>query len=166
MDANKKKQRRLILLGLAVVLVAGFLFGYVDDWSRDFTTNEAFIAHDAEDPELRPLIASRSVAEMNEAVRRAASRIRDWEYVGEAGDGNTTRIVFVRTSRIWRFKDDVVIRVEDLGDRRVVTGEARSRIGFGDLGQNPRTLRRFLAELRAVLAGAVPPARPGGPAAP
>jgi uncharacterized protein (DUF1499 family) len=154
-DAAKRK--RLILLATVIVLLAAFLFGYVDDWSRDFTTNEAFIEHDAADPTLRPLESDRSTADLLEGVRRAAGRIRNWKYVGEAGDGNTVRVIFVRTSRIWRFKDDVVIRIEDLGDRRVVTGESRSRFGIGDLGQNPRTLRRFLAELRAVLTGAVAP---------
>ena len=156
MNRETLKQKRLIVLATVVVLIAAFLFGYVDDWSRDFTTNEASIAHDSPDPALRPLESTRSVADLIEAVRRAASRIRNWEYVGDAGDGNTTRVLFVRTSRIWRFKDDVVIRIEDLGERCVVTGESRSRFGFGDLGQNPRTLRRFLTELRDVLAGAAP----------
>ena len=158
MGSDAVKNKRLILLALAIVLLAAFLFGYVDDWSRDFTTNGASIAHDATDPTLRPLDSNRSTADLLEGVRRAAGRIRNWEYVGEAGDGNTVRVLFVRTSRIWRFKDDVVIRIEDLGNRRVVTGESISRFGIGDLGQNPRTLRRFLAELRAVLAGAMPPA--------
>lgn len=161
MSSLGSNRRRLFVLGTIVVLAATFLFVYVEDWSRDFTTNEAFIAHDSTDPGLRPMLSSRSVAELNEAVRRAASRIRNWEYVGEAADGNTSRVIFVRTSRLWRFKDDVVIRVEDLGDRRVVTGESRSRFGIGDLGQNPRTLRRFLAELRDVLDGAVPPGQAG-----
>ena len=159
MNRDALKRRRLILLATVIVLLAAFLFGYVDDWGRDFTTNEAFIAHDAADPTLRPLESDRSTADLLEGVLRAAGRIRNWEYVGEAGDGNTVRVLFVRTSRIWRFKDDVVIRIEDLGDRRVVTGESRSRLGIGDLGQNPRSLRRFLAELRAVLAGAAPPTR-------
>jgi hypothetical protein len=157
MRSESAKRKRLILLATGIVLLAAFLFGYVDDWSRDFTNNEAFVAHDAKDPTLRPLESDRSAADLLEAVRRAAGRIRNWEYVGEAGDGNTVRVIFVRTSRIWRLKADVVIRIEDLGERRVVTGESRSRLGIGDLGQNPRTLRRFLAELRAVLAGAAPP---------
>ena len=77
------------------------------------------------------------------------------EIVGEASDGDSTLVMFVRTSRLFRFKDDITMRIEDQGRERVVTGESRSRVGKGDLGQNPRNLRRLMTELRAVLDGAV-----------
>ena len=145
--------RRLLLpLGvLAGVLV--LLAGVVDDWSRDFTSHEAFIADGASDPSLRPLTSRRSLADLVEAVRRAAGRIRNLEYVGVASDETGARILFLRTHRILRLKSDVVIEVKDLGGRRIVRGEARSRLAIGDLGSNPRTLRRILAELRDVLEG-------------
>ena len=150
---RKKRNRYIVPLGIAAFLLL-FLFGYVDDWSRDFTDNEASISAEAEDPGLRPLFDGRSTAQMMEAVKRAASRIRTWEYIGHAREGNTTLVLFVRTSRIWRFKDDIIILVDDLGDRRQITGKSASRIDIGDLGQNPRNLRRLLAELRDVLKGA------------
>jgi len=143
----------------ALVVVAGlivFFLLYIDDWSRDFTTNEAFITEDSADRSLRAPQYTLTTTEMIEAVRSAAGRIRNWEYVGEAGDGESVQLLFLRTSRILRFKDDVIIRIERRGGRSVVTGESRSRIGFGDLGQNPRTLRRFLAELQDVWAGSEP----------
>ena len=50
-----------------------------------------------------------------------------------------------------RLKDDIIIRIEDRGERCRVTGESRSRTSFGDLGQNPRNLRRIVTELFVVL---------------
>ncbi len=90
--------------------------------------------------------------ELVEAVKWAAARIRDVEYVGETSDGNKTLLLFVRTHRVLRIKDDIVIHVEDQGSRRLVGGAAESRLHVGDLGRNPRSLKRFHAELAAVLA--------------
>lgn len=161
MKAEWRQRRRVVIpavLAAAVVLLVVFS---VDDWSRDFTASAASITADASDPTLRSRVYDRSAEELVAAVRQAASRIRSWEYVGDTEDGNTTLILFVRAGRIWRFKDDVVIRVDDLGGQRVLTGESRSRIGVGDLGRNPRNLRRLLAELDDVLAGAAPGGRSG-----
>lgn len=140
-----------------MVLVAGlaiFLALYVDDWGRDFTTTEAVIAAGSADRSLRPLRSERSVRELVLAVRGAARRIRNWEYIGEARDEEAVSVLFERTQRLFRFKDDITIRIVDRGDHRLVTGVSASRWGYGDLGRNPRNLRRLLAELRAVLDGA------------
>lgn len=157
MRRGQTRNRPVVVSAAVIAALLLFLFLYIDDWSRDFTSSEAFIASDAKDPALHPLRSERSSAELVDGVRAAAGRIRNWEYVGEASDGNMARVIFVRTSRLARLKDDIVIRIEDLGERRQVSGESRSRFRvIGDLGGNPRNLRRFLAELRDVLDGAVP----------
>jgi uncharacterized protein (DUF1499 family) len=160
-ETKRRKKRNPYIIPIVVVaLLALFLFGYIDDWSRDFTRNNAGISPDAAEVALRPLASMLSTEDVVEAVRRAAGRIRTWEHIGQAEEGNITLVLFVRTSRIWRFKDDIIIIIEDLGSERMVSGKSASRIGFGDLGQNPRNLRRFLAEFRAVLEGAGPAAAP------
>jgi uncharacterized protein (DUF1499 family) len=151
---RKKKKNPYLVAGIVAALLLLFLFGYIDDWSRDFNTNIASIAPDSDDDTLRPLVSELSRDDLIEAVRRAAGRIRTWQYIGEAEEGDTTLVLFLRTSRIWRFKDDIIIVIEDLGKTRMISGKSASRIGIGDLGQNPRNLRRFLAELKAVLTGA------------
>jgi hypothetical protein len=140
----------IVLLVLAVV---------IDDPRRDFTTNHAAIAPDATDPRLRPRVFDRRAVELIDATRRAARRIKNWNYVGTARVGSTSTVVFESTNRVWRLEDDILIRVEDLGDRCRLTGESRSRLRFGDLGRNPRHLRRFLAELDVVLGDGGPSAR-------
>ena len=135
---------------VAAVLFLGF---YIEDWSRDFTQHEAALRSDARDELLRPMVVTRSTREMTAAVQMAARRIRNWHYVGDATEGNSHVLFFVRTNRLLRLKDDVTIRIEDTGPRRQVTGASVGRLAIGDLGRNPRNLRRLFDELRLVLQG-------------
>ncbi len=150
MAVRFKRRRRWVLPSILAVGLVG-LGVTIDDWSRDFTTNYAVLTETSADPDLRPVVFERPADEVVEAIQEAADRIKNWEFVGAARMDSSTMVVFVRTSRVWRFKDDIILRVEDLGDRCRLGGESRSRIGYGDLGQNPRNLRRILAELRIVL---------------
>ena len=146
--------------GAAIVLLLAI---HIDDWGRDFIRYEATLSAEAAEAILQPEGAGassdwftaklRSSDELVEAVKMAAHRIRNWHYVGEAGHGNTIEILFVRTNRVLRTRDDITIRIEDLGRRRWISGESRSRLRLGDLGRNPRNLRRLLEELRGVLDG-------------
>jgi hypothetical protein len=136
------------------------LFVAIDDPKRDFTENHAAIEDSASDPLLRPMIFDRPALELVEATRDAAARIKNWDYIGTAVIGNASTVVFERTSRVLRLKDDIIIRVEDLGPRCRVTGESKSRLGLGDLGQNPRNLRRIVTELFVVLEDPSAAARP------
>lgn len=127
------------------------LYVAIDDPARDFTTNLALISDTSEDPTLRTREYEMSARELADAVEQAARRIKNWEYIGTAGVDGKTTIVFERTSRVWKLKDDVILRVEETGGRSRLTGESRSRLDYGDLGQNPRNLRRILTELDSVL---------------
>jgi len=139
----------------AGLLVLGVL--QIDDWGRDLRSHEAAITEGSTDPALRPFRSPRSTDQLILGVRAAATRIRNWEYTGEARDGGTVSLMFVRTHRLLRIRDDILIRVEDRGDHRLVSGISTSRLEVADLGRNPRNLKRLLAELRTVLEGAIPP---------
>lgn len=79
-----------------------------------------------------------------------------WEVTGQdRGDGT---IEAVATTRVFRFKDDVTIRIgrEDAGSS--VNVRSHSRIGKGDLGTNARRIRAFQAELARRIGGAAAPA--------
>ncbi len=148
-----RQHRRWIIGAAAIVL---FVLLYIDDWGRDLVQYEARVHAGAEDVALRPVVTNRPGWQMVEATKMAGRRIANWEYVGVTSDGSTTLVSFVRTHRLLRVKDDVTIRVEDRGKGSVVTGESRARLHLGDLGRNPRNLRRFIAELKIVLDGSVP----------
>jgi hypothetical protein len=147
----KRKRWTRGLLAAAAVLI--LLFVYIEDWSRDFTSAFAEIGENAPQSDLRPVVSERSSEELIEGVRWAAARIRNWEYIGDATEGDTTVMVFVCTNRLLRLKDDITVRIDDRGTERVLTAVSQSRLRVGDLGRNPRNLRRLLTELADVLRG-------------
>ena len=62
-------------------------------------------------------------------------------------DPEDGEIQAIATTRIFHFKDDVTIGVQQDGDDVIVNVRSRSRIGKGDLGANARRIRLFQAEL-------------------
>ena len=159
MAVRIKRKRRWIPWTLAAIVFL-VLFVAVDDPRRDFVENQATMTEDSPDPLLRPIVFDRSADELVEVTRDAGRRIRNWDYIGTVKIGDASTVVFERTSRWLQLKDDIIIRVEDLGPRCRVTGESRSRLEFGDLGQNPRNLRRIVNELFVVLANRPESTRP------
>jgi hypothetical protein len=145
-----RRRTRWLIGGAAAVFLLAVT---IDDWGRDLTENFAAISDDAPQPDLRPFVSRRSSAELAEAVRWAARRIKDWEYVGESTVDEATTLLFVRQGRVLRFTDDVIVRIEDRGAERVLTATSKARSSWGDLGRNPRNLRRLLTELQDVLDG-------------
>lgn len=151
-DLGQIRRRRAITIGL--ICVAWFVVT-VDDWGRDLTGYSAAITDGSDDAALRPLHRPERVRSLVVAAEWAGRRILDWEYIGTAsGDGNTTLVKFVRTHRLLRIRDDILVRIEDRGNERVITAESISRFHMGDLGRNPRNLKRVMAEMRDVLGGA------------
>lgn len=59
-------------------------------------------------------------------------------------DGDEPELRAVRRSRIFRFEDDVTVRVSARDGGSEAVFESASRVGKGDLGQNPRNLRALL----------------------
>lgn len=152
-DWQNPTHRRAIITAIVVVVLA---FVFIEDWGRDFVSYEAALSADAEEVSLRPLRETRPTSQCVVGVRQAARRIRNLHYVGDLTDGDTTILNFVRTARLLRVKDDVVVRIENKGTYREIQAESRSRLHLGDLGRNTRNLRRFRQELGAVFSGAVP----------
>jgi len=145
-----RRQRQALYAAIAVILL---LVVTIDDWGRDFTETRAEISQDAPDT-LRPFVSDRSAAELEHAVIWAARRIGSWELVGVVGEESGRTLMFVRTQRLFRLHDDIVVRIEDRGSERVVTATSEARLKVGDLGRNPRNLRRLIHEMQDVLAGA------------
>lgn len=76
----------------------------------------------------------------------AAARAMGWEIIAtEPRDG---RIEATATTRWFRFKDDVVVRVRPEGAGTRIDVRSKSRIGASDLGANARRVRAYLAMLR------------------
>jgi uncharacterized protein (DUF1499 family) len=139
-----------IAAALLLVLVV-FVAAQVEDWSRDLTTNFAATADDAADERLRPVEASLSPAELAEQVEAAAQTLKNWRRESRQEAAGAIDLHFVRTTPALRFRDDIRVRIEPRAGGSRLTAQSRSRIGKGDLGQNPRNLRELLGAVRTRL---------------
>ncbi|WP_114952452.1 DUF1499 domain-containing protein [Sphingosinicella terrae] len=79
---------------------------------------------------------------------RALAESRGWEIV--TADAERGIVEAVDTSRFFRFKDNVVVRVRPVtdGTGSIVDMRSISRVGVSDIGVNARRVREFLADLR------------------
>lgn len=69
-----------------------------------------------------------------------------WELVEQAPDEG--RIEATDTTFWFRFKDDVVIMIEEKNGETVVNARSLSRVGRGDVGANAKRLRAFFESLQ------------------
>ena len=95
-------------------------------------------------PDIQPLVLAGPIERVFDAAIAAARAMR-WEIV--AADRNAGRIEAIATTRVMRFKDDVVVRLRQEDERVRVDVRSKSRLGRGDLGTNARRIRRYLASL-------------------
>lgn len=157
-------RRRVLYLVLAVTVLAPLVVVAmkIDDWSRDLTTNRA---HTAPGQRHEPLeFAGVAVDRVEAAARSFAEHDRAWRLANEKplpddsplpallNGPPAATLHFVRTTGLMRFKDDVWLLLQkyDDGSTRLFA-ESRSRVGKGDLGQNPRNLAELKARVAAAL---------------
>jgi uncharacterized protein (DUF1499 family) len=139
----------LSLAGLTILLFAVNLVWTIDDWSRDLTTNFAATSEDAKMPELHPIHSTKSAEQLQEIVIAVAKELPRWELVEQKESAGSMQLHFVRTTMLMRFKDDIRVTIAPAdGDGSLLTAESQSRVGKGDLGQNPRNLLELLAGVR------------------
>ncbi|MGH6635710.1 MAG: DUF1499 domain-containing protein [Gammaproteobacteria bacterium] len=86
-------------------------------------------------PELKPrrypLTGERAI----ETLRQALAELG---WVESAYDPERSELHAVVTTRLWRFKDDLRIWVEEEEEGAVIRAHSQSRLGKGDLGANAR----------------------------
>lgn len=128
----------LLLMPILVVLVQ------IGNWKRDFTTNEAETSESASDPLLRPLDYPGDIDQLAEIVKRSANDLPRWKFVEQRGEGETVTLHLTRTTPVFGFVDDIHVTLEAREDTVRLTARSKSRIGKGDLGQNPRNLKELL----------------------
>lgn len=106
--------------------------------------NVAVTSDTATDPRLRTRVLPGPVGDARARLLQGAAGLPPrWRIVDSSGP-----IVWLtRTTRLFRFVDDVYLLLEPRGDSVALLARSASRIGNGDLGQN----RRNLAELWDVL---------------
>jgi uncharacterized protein (DUF1499 family) len=171
--AAQRSGRNLALVGIAAALVAIAIVGIgrspgadappINDISTDLSDPPAFpndpsgrgrdmlfpagfaeqIKATASYQDLQPIRFARPPAEVLREAEQAA-RSLEWEDV--ALDANAGIVTGSEATRLFRFVDDVVIRVRDDGTGgSVVDMRSKSRDGQGDIGANAARIRRFFA---------------------
>lgn len=98
-------------------------------------------------PHIQPLLLTDAPEAAFERAFIAAESM-GWEIVSKVpGEG---RIEATATTRIFRFKDDVVVRIrpEESGSR--VDVRSKSRLGRSDLGANAKRISRYLSAVKGV----------------
>src|SRR5262249_53249420 len=115
---------------------------------RDFTTNYARTSDDAANPKLRPIRSRLSVPSAAQAVVKAAEQLPRWTLVTDDSQRSAGELHFVRITPLFRFRDDIHVHISATDEGSVIVAESQSRIGRGDLGQNPRNLVELLEKVR------------------
>ncbi|QDV41549.1 hypothetical protein Enr13x_13920 [Stieleria neptunia] len=148
-----------ITLGVALAITLAIIVSVVmrvDDWGRDWTQNRARLDPAATRPGLRPVQLDGTVQDAAERIRQWTETNSKWDWVSEdqAGDDRLT-IKLTRTTPLMRFVDDIDVELTANPDGQaptrpgvIVNATSQSRVGKGDLGQNPRNLIELTTALR------------------
>jgi uncharacterized protein (DUF1499 family) len=116
-----------------------------DNQGRDMAYPAAFAEQQrAGYPELAPIELAVPPAQAFERAREAAQAL-GWEVT--LADPQRGVIEARETSWLFRFVDDVAIRVRPQGSGSVVDVRSKSRVGQGDLGANAARIRALAAKL-------------------
>jgi uncharacterized protein (DUF1499 family) len=97
-------------------------------------------------PELANIILPLPPAEAMAQVQRAIATLPLWHV--EATDPQAGTLHLTRTTRMFRFVDDIRLKLEPVVGGTRVHGRSQSRVGLSDFGQNRRNLRQLIAALR------------------
>lgn len=99
-------------------------------------------------PELQTLQYSQPKSELVAAVEQTANNL-GWQLVNTNASAG---VIEATDSTMWfGFKDDIVIRITDKGDERLLDVRSKSRMGKSDLGKNAERISGFIEELDQVL---------------
>ena len=98
------------------------------------------------DPTLAPLELPLPPAEALARVEAVVRSLPRWQVESVDRDAGVLRAT--RRTRLWRFVDDVTVRVEAAPGGSRVHARSQARLGKGDFGQNRRNLRALFRALR------------------
>jgi uncharacterized protein (DUF1499 family) len=111
-----------------------------------FTRNWAD-TDEGSDPAVVPVDLSLPPAAARVSVENAIGTLPRWQV--KSIDTDALEIKAERRTRLFRFVDDITIRLEALGDGGTrVHARSQSRLGKGDFGQNRRNLLELLRLVR------------------
>jgi len=129
-----------VVIGVAVLAVAGF--SILAGWPL---INVVETGRTPEYPDILPRRYEAEVERVFDAALHAVSQLPRWSLVSYRLE--TGEIRAEARTRLFRFVDDVHIRVVSEGSAAVVLVRSASRVGRGDFGQNARNIRALFEEI-------------------
>jgi len=135
--------KKLLLGAIVVAAVAAALA-----WPR---LNVVETGRTPEYPDLQPRHYAVAPERVVEAVEAAVRDLPRWTLQGSGSGPAGHALQAEARTRVFRFVDDVTVRVSASGDGSDVSVRSASRIGKWDFGQNARNVRELLAALDARL---------------
>jgi uncharacterized protein (DUF1499 family) len=97
-------------------------------------------------PELANVVLPLAPVEALDHIVRVVSTLPLW-YVESSSAADGT-LHLTRRTRLFRFVDDIRLRLEGVAGGTRLQGRSQSRVGLSDLGQNRRNLRALITALR------------------
>ena len=131
--------RRLFLVLILAGAVAAALA-----WPR---LNDVETGRTPEYPDLQVRTYARDVASVVKAAQRVVERLPRWTFVGAGQGPGGAEVRAVHKTPVFRFSDDVTVRIRAAGGRATVSVRSKARVGKWDFGQNARNIRELLGEL-------------------
>jgi uncharacterized protein (DUF1499 family) len=138
---------------LLVVLPAGVLLPTHLALSGWFTRNWAD-TDEGRDPSLAPLELPLPVPDALARVEAVVRTLPLWQI--ESVEPAAGTIKATRHTRLWKFVDDVTLRLEPVAGGSRLHARSKARVGAADLGQNRRNLLALFQALRRSLGPPAP----------
>lgn len=98
------------------------------------------------DPSLTPVDVPVASAEVLDRIKGIVRGLQLWRL--ESIDPQAGTLMATRTTRLFRFVDDITVRLEPTPTGTRVHARSKSRVGTGDFGQNRRNLLELLTPLK------------------
>lgn len=109
----------------------------------DMTYNSDFAAKQKSGyPLLAPLAVPSSPESVYSVALEIARNEMGWEVVGT--DEESHKIQAIATTKLMKFKDDIVVSIVGTEEQSLVNMRSRSRVGRGDFGANAQRIDAFL----------------------
>ncbi len=84
-----------------------------------------------------------TVAKVSQAVEDWVGKQNRWKVVSIDQQPGRAKIHLTRTTPLMRFTDDIRLVIQPHRSGVQIQSESQSRVGKGDLGQNPRNLKEL-----------------------
>ena len=147
-------QKRFTLrkIGILVLAVIGFvmlsLFSQIENWQRDLSINYASLDADSDDPRMHPPVLAESTDQIVDRIDAWVEVRPLWAVESKEVSDSDAKIHLTRTTRVFRWVDDIHVTLSSVDGGIQFNAESKSRVGKGDLGQNPRNLRELVAAVQ------------------